>query len=114
MSDLFGNHIVGFPTMWLIYVSLIGLVLKHFLDVMTSNFGTCTSPTKKRQCPDMTIAVDWYAKPQLKQTNKLKVLYNNANICINMRTVCKTGINAKVKILSLIIDIIIIGVVAVL
>ena len=30
--------------------------------------GSC--PIKWRQRPDMTIAVDWDAKPELKQTNK--------------------------------------------
>ena len=28
------------------------------------------SPVKWRQRPDMNIAVDWDAKPQIKQTNK--------------------------------------------
>ena len=27
MSDLFGNHIVGFPTRWLMYISLLSIIL---------------------------------------------------------------------------------------
>ena len=28
------------------------------------------SPIKRRQCPDMTVAVDWDEKHQFKQTNQ--------------------------------------------
>ena len=31
-------------------------------------FKSCRSPIKRRHRPDMTKAVDWEAKPQLKQT----------------------------------------------
>ena len=32
------------------------------------------NPIKWRQCPDMTIAVDWDVKNQFKQTNKHKIM----------------------------------------
>ena len=45
MSDMFGNHIVGFPTRRL----------------------------KWRQRPDMTIAVDWDVKHQFKQASIFQI-----------------------------------------
>ena len=57
MSDLFGNHIVGFPTRWLFYEA-------HFECYDILMLGK--SPIKWRQRPDMTIAVDWDVKHQIK------------------------------------------------
>ena len=39
------------------------------------------SPIKWRQCPNMTIAVDWDVKHQIKQTNKQSNVKPQVNNC---------------------------------
>ena len=60
---------------------------KHMLDIMTS------SPIKWRERPNMTIAVDWDAKPQLnsnKQTNKqTNIVQHNMSRLMGKPTICK-------------------------
>ena len=48
------------------YVYLCCYFFKHILGVMTPYVRS--KSYKWRQRPDMTMAVDWDAKPQLKQT----------------------------------------------
>ena len=41
------------------------------------------SPIKWRQCPDMTIAVDWDVKHQFKQTDK--IYCDGSDMCIKQK-----------------------------
>ena len=56
MSDLFGNHIVGFPTRWLIreHLSVSG----ERFALSTGNLPLGGLPATVTECPNMTSAVD--------------------------------------------------------
>ena len=49
--------------------------MKHILSVTTS-LMLDKSPKRWRQCPDMTIAVDWDVKHQFKQANKQHMYFS--------------------------------------
>ena len=62
MSDLFGNHIVGFPTRWLrlIFVTFSQFELSHFLGIFTMKMKGQWVPCVRNSYSFMPIHLKLY------------------------------------------------------